>query len=232
MSLCRAATRLLGRRKGFLPEQLKRIAFDMSSSSSSAAGKRLRVLVDMDGVLADFEGGFLRKYRARYPDDPFVPLDDRRGFWVSSQYGQLRSDLCEKAISIWESKGFFIDLDPLPGGVEAVKEMARMDDTDVFICTSPIKHYKHCPYEKYAWVEKHFGPNFLEQVILTRDKTLIAGDLLIDDKPDIQGVEPRPVWEHILFTACHNKHLSVVPSQRRLLSWLDDWRAVLDSKRQ
>lgn len=36
--------------------------------------------------------------------------------------------LQEKAISIWESKGFFIDLDPLPGGVEAVKEMAEMNE--------------------------------------------------------------------------------------------------------
>ena len=33
----------------------------------------------------------------------------------------------EKAISIWESKDFFIELEPLPGGVEAVKEMAKMD---------------------------------------------------------------------------------------------------------
>lgn len=70
----------------------KRICAKMSSSSAS--GKRLRVLVDMDGVLADFEGGFLKKYRARYPGEPYITLDDRRGFWVSAQYGQLRSDLC------------------------------------------------------------------------------------------------------------------------------------------
>lgn len=30
-------------------------------------------------------------------------------------------------MTIWESKNFFIDLEPLPGGVEAVKEMARMN---------------------------------------------------------------------------------------------------------
>ncbi|XP_016141622.1 5'(3')-deoxyribonucleotidase, mitochondrial [Sinocyclocheilus grahami] len=138
----------------------------------------------------------------------------------------------EKAISIWESKNFFIDLEPLPGGVEAVKEMSEMENTDVFICTSPIKHYSYCPYEKYAWVEKHLGSEFLEQIILTRDKTIVTGDILIDDKPDILGVEPNPSWEHVLFTACHNKHLPPNLSQRRLQSWADDWRGVLQSKRQ
>lgn len=63
------------------------------SSSLASCGKRLRVLVDMDGVLADFEGGFLEKYRTRYPEEPYISMDDRRGFWVSAQYGKLRSDL-------------------------------------------------------------------------------------------------------------------------------------------
>ncbi|XP_019397504.1 PREDICTED: 5'(3')-deoxyribonucleotidase, mitochondrial [Crocodylus porosus] len=199
---------------------------------SCGAGRRpLRVLVDMDGVLADFEGGFLKKFRARYPDTPYITLEDRRGFWVSEQYGRLRAELSEKAISIWESKNFFIELDPLPGAVEAVKQMANMENTDVFICTSPIKMYRYCPYEKYAWVEKHFGQEFLEQIVLTRDKTVVSADLLIDDRPDITGAEPNPSWEHILFTACHNKHLQLKPPSRRLHSWTDNWRAVLDSKR-
>lgn len=85
------AARLLRRRTALL-DPLPGIAASMSSASASA--KRLRVLVDMDGVLADFEGGFLKKYRARYPDDPYISLEDRKGFWVSAQYGQLRSDLC------------------------------------------------------------------------------------------------------------------------------------------
>ncbi|ELK15766.1 5'(3')-deoxyribonucleotidase, mitochondrial [Pteropus alecto] len=196
-------------------------------------------------------------------------------------------DSPEKAISIWESENFFFDLEPLPGAVEAVKQMANLENTDVFICTSPIKTYKFCPYEKelmtlwwsdswfsrhvtgsvvtqeeearegflgkvrnelyygnerqevgrYAWVEKHFGPDFLEQVVLTRDKTVISADLLIDDRPDITGkwpaagAEPNPSWEHVLFTCCHNRHVQLQPPSRRMHSWADDWKTILDSKR-
>ncbi|XP_044795079.1 5'(3')-deoxyribonucleotidase, mitochondrial isoform X5 [Bubalus bubalis] len=96
-------------------------------ASGGPAGRALRVLVDMDGVLADFEGGFLRKFRARFPDQPFIALEDRRGFWVSEQYGRLQPGLSEKAISIWESENFFFDLEPLPGAVEAVKQMANLE---------------------------------------------------------------------------------------------------------
>ncbi|KAM7067894.1 5'(3')-deoxyribonucleotidase, mitochondrial [Molossus nigricans] len=205
--------------------------------AAGPAGRALRVLLDLDGVLADFEGGFLRKFRARFPDLPFIALEDRRGFWLSEQYGRLQPGLSEKAISIWESENFFFDLEPLPGAVEAVKRMASLEDTNVFICTSPIKMYKYCPYEKYAWVEKHLGPGFLDHVVLTRDKTVISADLLIDDRPDITGkwpaagAEPNPSWEHVLFTACHNRHVQLLPPRRRLHGWTDHWRALLDSKR-
>ena len=33
----------------------------------------------------------------------------------------------EKAISIWESENFFFDLEPRPGAVEAVKQMANLE---------------------------------------------------------------------------------------------------------
>ncbi|KAM9097661.1 5'(3')-deoxyribonucleotidase, mitochondrial isoform 3-T3 [Sarcophilus harrisii] len=158
----------------------------------------------------------------------FPPPGNLSAIWISSSLWQI---LLEKAISIWESKNFFIELEPLPGAVEAVKQMARLENTHVFICTSPIKKYKYCPYEKYAWIEKHFGQEFLEQIVLTRDKTVVSGDLLIDDRPDITGAEPNPSWEHILFTACHNRHLQLQPPKRRLHSWTDDWKAILDSKR-
>lgn len=43
---------------------------------------------------------------------------------------------------------------------------------------------------QYAWVEKHFGPDFLDHVVLAADKTVVSADLLIDDRPDITGKWP------------------------------------------
>ncbi|XP_039595261.1 5'(3')-deoxyribonucleotidase, cytosolic type-like [Polypterus senegalus] len=192
----------------------------------------VRVLVDMDGVLADFETSLYKNYRSRYPDEPSIEPNDRRGFLAGDQYAAIRPDLRPKIASIYETPGFFLNLEPIPGAIEAMKEMSNLKNTDVFICTSPLMKYEHCVQEKYTWVEKHLGPEFVERLILTRDKTVVWGDLLIDDKDRITGVEPNPSWEHIVFTCCHNTHLDLKPPRRRLQSWADDWRSIIDSKRK
>lgn len=51
---------------------------------------------------------------------------------------------------------------------------------------------------QYAWVEKHFGPDFLDQIVLATDKTVVSADLLIDDRPDITGKWPAAGEEPVL----------------------------------
>ncbi|XP_061031745.1 5'(3')-deoxyribonucleotidase, cytosolic type [Eubalaena glacialis] len=203
----------------------------MAMRMAARRGRPVRVLVDMDGVLADFEAGLLRGFRRSFPGEPHVPLQERRGFFACEQYRALRPDLADKVASVYEAPGFFLDLEPIPGALEAMREMNDMQDTEVFICTSPLMKYDNCVHEKYRWVEKHLGPQFVERIILTRDKTVVLGDLLIDDKDTIQGQEETPSWEHILFTCCHNQHLALPPPRRRLLSWRDNWKEIIDSKR-
>uniref|UniRef100_A0A8V5HG44 Uncharacterized protein n=1 Tax=Melopsittacus undulatus TaxID=13146 RepID=A0A8V5HG44_MELUD len=108
--------------------------------------------------------------------------------------------------------------------------MQFLFSTEVFICTSPLQNYEHCILEKYKWVEKHLGAEFVKRIILTQDKTIVSVDLLFDDKDTITGAELKPSWEHILFTCCHNRHIQLQAPCRRLLSWADDWKGILASK--
>ena len=42
------------------------------------------ILVDLDGVIANFESNFLKLWREQYPDYPYIPLDERDGFYLES----------------------------------------------------------------------------------------------------------------------------------------------------
>ena len=64
-----------------------------SAAMAARRARPVRVLVDMDGVLADFEAGLLRGFRRRFPGEPHVALEKRRGFLAREQYRALRPDL-------------------------------------------------------------------------------------------------------------------------------------------
>ena len=48
------------------------------------------VLVDMDGVMCDFENHMLSAFRKRYLCEPFVSPVDRRTFYMAEQYDKLK----------------------------------------------------------------------------------------------------------------------------------------------
>ena len=58
-----------------------------------------------------------------------------------------------------------------------------MQYTSIFLLSHQYYYY----ITQIEWVEKHMGRDWLNRLILTKDKTIIAGDLLFDDKPKITG---------------------------------------------
>ncbi|MBM3200759.1 5'-3'-deoxyribonucleotidase [Candidatus Woesearchaeota archaeon] len=176
------------------------------------------ILVDMDDVLADFEGEFFNRWRAQYPDKPYVALEDRTIFNIENQYPE---DLRELVKSIYNAPGFCKSLKPIDGSLESVLEMQN-EGHEVYICTAPLTVYENCVLEKYQWAEQHLGLEWVKKIILTRDKTLVRGDFLIDDKPEVTGAA-QPVWEHILFNKAYNKNVT----GKRRLATLKDWKTIL-----
>jgi 5'-nucleotidase len=168
----------------------------------------------MDGVLADLEKGFLSRWRQKYPEKIYIPLEKRNTHYIIDQYPNEYKDLIPQILA---EPGFFISLEPVEGGVQAANDL-RAIGVEIFICTSPLVNYKNCVLEKYEWIEKHLGFEWTRKIILTTDKTLIKGDYLIDDHPLVTGVE-RPSWEHIIYDLPKNRH----ENTKKRLNW-KNWK--------
>jgi 5'(3')-deoxyribonucleotidase len=115
-----------------------------------------RVFIDMDGVLADFDG--LKK--------------------------QLFGPTYEDGDKLIEMPGAFLMLNPIPGAIEAVPQIFGLG-YDVWIATRPAPAWPTTYADKAAWVHKHL-PKLATKLIMTQDKGLLGekGDILIDDRPE------------------------------------------------
>jgi len=165
------------------------------------------VLVDMDGVLVDWDRGFESAWKGR---TPII-----RSLSYAMEECVPPSHKAE-ACSIFHAEGFFRDAPPMAGGVKALHALAAAGYR-VLLCTSPVTTSAHCAGEKVEWVRAHLGPSWVPKMIITSDKTAVRGDVLIDDKPKITGAH-RPTWQQLLFTAPYN--VKCTP-RARLSAWED-----------
>lgn len=74
------------------------------------------ILIDQDGPLADFQKGVLEKWRTQFPREFFVPLYQRKDFYVYNDYPE---NLRDKVKDLYDAPGFFLGLQPVEGSVEA-----------------------------------------------------------------------------------------------------------------
>lgn len=176
------------------------------------------VLLDQDGVLTDFEEGFLHLWRQRHDGlHKGVAFNERRNFHLIDDYPST----CHTAIrEMQREAGFFRSLPPIPGAIDAANELIRMG-VEVRICTSPLTGNRFCPSEKYEWVEEHMGDDWVRRTIITKDKTFVNGTVLVDDKPLVIG-NAIPRWHHVLYDAPYNQHVT----NRLRFTW-ETWKTVL-----
>lgn len=169
----------------------------------------MRILVDVDGVLADFVGGALEFINALLGAD--------------CVYGDVRHWEMERllppemrAAFAWhvQQPGFCRRLRPLRNELHYVRELQRLGH-ELVVVTSPWKTCATWIPERTAWVREYLGDVELHH---THDKASVPGDVLIDDKPShVQAwQQAHPNGSAYLFVAPYN--IGELPGQPRVRS--------------
>ncbi len=159
------------------------------------------ILIDQDGVLADFDRGFAHAWQA-HTGEPALAAIQRRHFHIGDDYPEEQR---AQITALLQAPGFYRQLPLLPGAQAAIADL-RGRGHDVWICTSDTGTQPQILLDKLDWISAHFGADLRRRTIISSDKTLIHGDWLIDDRPDIQGL-CRPSWRHLLYDQAYNRHL-------------------------
>lgn len=170
------------------------------------------ILLDMDGPLVDFEGAFFERWRELYPERKFVLPEAREYFYIEDQYPEEYKDDIQ---NIFKTKGFVLKMKPSENALEGINVLEERGYV-VKICTSPMTKSPNNISEKVEWIEKNMGKKKLRDLIITKDKTLVRGDYLIDDRPEVKGMM-EPVWEHLLFALPFNRNVS----SKKRVNWTE-----------
>jgi 5'(3')-deoxyribonucleotidase len=138
------------------------------------AAERRRILLDVDGVLADFAGALV----------DFVNLSRINPITRKSltEWDLLKaagaSDQQEAFDRLASRPGFCGTLAVCPGAQAFVKSLQEF--AEVVIVTAPYENAARWTHERLHWLKEHFAID-KRDVVFAKRKSLVAGDLLIDD---------------------------------------------------
>ena len=138
--------------------------------------KRLTILLDMDGVIADMIGLFCKQYNALPGVKKKISEADIKG-WNVEKY--LEKKYNWSFDSMLRYPLFFFKIKPYDGAIELTKFLIKRHD--VIFCSAPYD--ARCCMDKFLWLEREFGKDFHKRMLtLTHRKEMIPGDIIIDDK--------------------------------------------------
>jgi 5'-nucleotidase len=172
-----------------------------------------RILVDMDGVLADVYTRFHELYEAetgkRKTLEEIVDLKEAEAF--------------PEAVRWVRTPGFFRNL---PVVHDSQRVMSLLNAKYEIIIVSLATEFPESLTEKQLWLNEHFPFIHWSQVVLCGNKSLVPADLMIDDHfknlDNFKGETLMYIQPHNLNSTGH-KH-------KRVASWAEIEKYLLHSR--
>lgn len=141
--------------------------------------RRPRVLVDCDGVLADFMSSALRIINRELDSDHM--LDDVTEFDFAKALGLSAEDAARVRRAIGNEPRLAAGLGVLAGATDGMRALRSV--ADVYIVTSSWDSNETWEFDRKAWLRHHFNIRHHE-IAFTAAKHICAGDVFVDDKTE------------------------------------------------
>ena len=161
-----------------------------------------RVLLDVDGVLADFIG------EALAIANDLLGCAFRRehvhSFDFTTALGLTPYAAAAVKRRIGSTPGLARSLDVYPGAIAGVRRLRQI--ADVYIVTSPWNSNPTWTHDREVWLRRHFAiPS--EKVIHTSAKHVCVGDVLVDDRTEtcVAWRDAHPAGITVQWMTPHNR---------------------------
>lgn len=159
----------------------------------------LRIGVDLDGVMFDFDGRMLEEFAKLGIN--FSSAEEMNAKVRSSH----EFTLLHRKIRARE--GFFRRLQLLPRAKDYLEKLREKHD--VYLVSMPEVSNLSCYKDKLENIAFYLGEDMVAKTILTTDKTLVSLHILIDDRKVIKGCM-KPTFHHIHFQSWTDKIMDEV----------------------
>jgi 5'(3')-deoxyribonucleotidase len=132
----------------------------------------MRLGIDLDGVVADFDGGWIAHYTAEFGVDP-------RPEQVGWDLLHRQTHFTDMS-AFWDwvhHRNLFRRLEPIPGALDGLDKLASAGHEIVIISAKPARAVP----DTLHWIAEHRLPT--REIHFRGDKHAVACDAYLDDSP-------------------------------------------------
>lgn len=178
--------------------------------------KKITVLIDLDDTMTHLCRAWCQWLNAAYGTN--VSESDIKGWRVADYFPGLTEQQVHEPIHI---DSFWASVEPVTGAAEYIKRLIE-EGFAVYVCTAS-SFYTINAKLKFE-IDRYFPFISREQIIVTTNKQLVRGDILIDD--GIHNLEDGS-YKKILMSAPHNEEYDAEShGMTRVNSWKEAYDAV------
>jgi 5'(3')-deoxyribonucleotidase len=178
--------------------------------------RRPVVLLDVDGILADFIGAALRYLFDQ--SGTVVPYERVRTWEIFDSIPPELQGYKDSVYDRFRSHGACTSICPYEGSRMGVHHLHGL--AEVVIVTSPFPGSETWMYEREQWLKFHYNIA-RDHIIHACSKHYVKGDIFVDDKAShvISWAEAHPTGMSLLWSAPTNEHEELPDTVSRVAGW-------------